>query len=146
MKRVLIFLFIFLLIPAFCFAQEIEEPEKEKIEISPEAVEKKMSSHAFNLKQLIKEAEKNIKKVDTQIRNQEREVTVRQHFEKGNQLYQEGKLKEAKKEWQEALSITKDPEMKEYIRQAQRRQEVNSERERARQKEIERQLKQLERK
>jgi tetratricopeptide (TPR) repeat protein len=39
----------------------------------------------------------------------------------GNQLYQEGKLKEAKEEWQKALEISQDPEMRDYIKESEKR-------------------------
>ena len=99
----------------------------EKLEIQPEAVAKTMPAYKFTLKQLIEEARRNILRVEEDIRQQEilernktREAEIREHFEKGNALYQEGKLKEAKKEWEEVLRITGDPEMKNYIRQAEK--------------------------
>ena len=99
-----------------------------KAEISPDVIEKKMPSYAYNLKQLIKEAEKNIKKVDEDIRqaeilenNKKREIEVRDHFEHGNQLYSQGKPKEAKQEWEQAINITKDPEMKDYVKAAEKK-------------------------
>ncbi|MCK4946873.1 MAG: hypothetical protein KAS46_00720, partial [Candidatus Aureabacteria bacterium] len=88
----------------------------------------KTRNYTLNLKQLIKETEKNIKKVENEIeegkindRNRKREDEVKKHFEKGNILHKEGKLKEAKKEWQKALKISKDPEMKGYIKESAKR-------------------------
>jgi len=46
---------------------------------------------------------------------------ARQHYYLGNSLYKQGKIAEAKKEWQEALRITRDLEMKGYIREVERR-------------------------
>jgi colicin import membrane protein len=104
------------------------EADKEKLEISLETVEKAMPVYSLSLKQLIEEAEKNIKKVDKELKeqkifreNRERETKVREYFEKGNLLYGEGKLEEAKKEWQEAVSITGVSEMKGYIQEAERK-------------------------
>ena len=104
------------------------EPEKEKVEISPEVIEKTMPSYKLNLKQLIEEAERNIKKVDDELkkqeifkRNQEKEAKCRGLFEKANALYAQGKLKEAKEEWIKALALTKDPEIQGYIREAEKR-------------------------
>lgn len=84
--------------------------------------------YTYNLKQLIEQAEENIEKVDKQLekreirkRNEEREAKVREHFEKGNSLYKEGKLKEARQEWQKALEISKTPELEGYIRESVRR-------------------------
>ncbi|MEA3369649.1 MAG: hypothetical protein U9Q24_04815 [Candidatus Ratteibacteria bacterium] len=81
-----------------------------------------------NLKKMIKEAGENVEKADVELkekeaekRNREREVEIREHFEKGNALYKEGKLKEAKKEWQKVLEMSKDPEMRDYIRGCEKR-------------------------
>ena len=104
---------IFLLtsgIPAFA-----EEPKQDK-------------GYTYNLKQLMEQTEKNIEKVDEKLKeqeiekeNQKRETEAREHFEKGNTLYEGGKLKEAKKEWQRALEITKDPQMKDYVRDSEKK-------------------------
>ena len=84
---------------------------------------KAAKGYTYNLKQLMEQAEKNIKKVDENLkekeiekRNQQRESEAIGYFEKGNVFYKEGKLKDAKKEWQKALEITKDPQMKNYLR------------------------------
>ena len=93
------------------------------------AKEKKESQgYIHNLKQMIEEAGENVKKADAaskekevEKRNKERETEIKEHFERGNTLYKEGKLKEAKKEWQKALAVSKDPEMKDYIRKSVKR-------------------------
>ncbi len=100
----------------------------QEIEIKTQEVERKIPSYSYNLKELIKEAEKNLKKVDEEIRkrdvlkeNREKEKIAIEHFEKGNRLYQEGNLDEAKKEWKNVMEISKDPDMKDYIFKAERR-------------------------
>ncbi len=87
-----------------------------------------IKGYTYNIKQLLEEIEQNLQKVDDEIkeaeirkRNEEREAKVIEYFERGNAFYKEGKLKEAKKEWQRALEISKDPEMKDYIREAEKR-------------------------
>ena len=84
--------------------------------------------YTLSLKQLIKEAEENIKKVDTEIKrqevekqNQQRETKARKHFEKGNSLYKLGKLKEAREEWQKAISFTDHPDMKRHVRESDKK-------------------------
>lgn len=112
----------------------------------------KIRSYTLNLKQLVKEAEKNIKKVEGEIEereiencNRQREDEIRKHFERGNTLYKEGKLEEAKIEWQKALKISKDPEIRDYIRgsekrakqeELERRKKLKKKEERKRQKEL----------
>lgn len=84
--------------------------------------------YTYNLKQLIEQVKKNIKKADDELkkreigkRNQQRENEAREYFEKGNALYEEGKLKEAKQAWYNALKITKEPGMKGYIKKTAKR-------------------------
>ncbi|MFA6282133.1 MAG: hypothetical protein WCY05_06515, partial [Candidatus Omnitrophota bacterium] len=112
---------IFLSLQIFVFAQTPED--KSTYQQTP-----KIKGYTQNLKRLIEQAEENLKKVNKEIkdeevrqRNQERETKVREHFEKGNQLYEEGKLKEAKVEWEKAIEISKDPDMIEYIKEAGRK-------------------------
>lgn len=84
-----------------------------------------LRGYTYNLKRLLELAQENIRRVDEEIiqtevrkRNEGREARIKESFEKGNQLYQGGKLREAKKEWENAVAISKDPEMKSYIRES----------------------------
>ena len=84
--------------------------------------------YTLSLKELIRQSEENIEKVDSKIankkiekKNEEREAIARAYFEKGNTLYKQGKLKEARGQWQKALDLTSHPEMKDYIRQSDRK-------------------------
>jgi tetratricopeptide (TPR) repeat protein len=110
----------------------------------------KLRGYTYNLKNLIEVAEKNIKKVDNEImqveirkRNEEREALIVAYFERGNQLYKEGKLKEAKQEWEQAVSISKDPEMKKYIAESGRRFKLAKQEEKKRLEAEERELRRL---
>ena len=101
---------------------------KNKAEVNPDLIERVIPSYNTHLKEILKAAEENIKKVDKEIaqgevkaRNEEREAKVREAFEKGNELYKAGNSKEAKEAWQRAVSISKDPEMKGYIEETSRR-------------------------
>ena len=85
----------------------------------------KVRAYSLNLKQLIEESKRNIRKVDKELRerdirnrNKEREKRARKHFEAGNAFYKEGKLKEAKAEWMKVLEITNNPQMKSYIKKS----------------------------
>jgi len=84
--------------------------------------------YTCSLKQLIKEAKENIAKVDKEIekkaaedRNTRLEAQAREYFEAGNAYYKQGKLEDAKKQWQAALEITKDPSLKGYIEESDRK-------------------------
>ena len=121
--------FLCLLIPAQ--AQErgsAPQADNKDVMINEEVIKEEMPSYSYDLKQLIREAEKNIKKAEEKIKEkaeykekQQREVRAREHFEKGNTLYKEGKYKKAKKEWQQALDITKDPSMQDYIKTSEQK-------------------------
>ncbi|NTV02270.1 MAG: DUF2914 domain-containing protein [Chlorobiaceae bacterium] len=74
------------------------------------------------LKELIFQAQENIRKVDQIIdqrererRNEARESKARESFERGNALYSSGDLEGATKAWKEALDISGNPEMKGHI-------------------------------
>jgi len=115
---------LILFLNSFLFAQEPNQ--KQKIEINPQEIEK-IPAYKLSLKQLIQEAQKNIKKAEEKIKQQKfleknkaKELLVCQHFERGNLLYRQGKYEEAKKEWFEAIKITEDPAMKEYIKNLER--------------------------
>ena len=136
---------VFFLSNGVLYAQENQTAvtqEKEEIKNEPQpAQEEKISQEAprfqekpaikgytYNLKRLLEQAQENVKKIDEEIkqaeirkRNEERETKVIEHFEKGNQLYQEGKLKEAKIEWQKALEVSQDPEIRDYIKESEKR-------------------------
>ena len=101
---------------------------KDKTEVKAETIEKTIPSYRMRLKDILKEAEENIKKVDQEIeqqkvgeRNKEREARVKEAFERGNALYKEGKSKEARAEWKKALDISKDPEMRGYLEAADKK-------------------------
>ena len=79
--------------------------------------------YTYSLKELISKAEEKIEMVNEELEQQrieaaqkERERLAREHFEKGNRLYEQGQLKEAKKEWQKVLELTEDENMKSYIK------------------------------
>ena len=108
----------------------IETPQapKDKIDIKSDAIERSIPSYRMRLRDILKEAEEGIKKVDKELgeqeilaRNKEREAKVAEVFENGNRLYKEGKFKEAKEEWSKALDISKEPQMRGYIEKAARK-------------------------
>ena len=79
--------------------------------------------YTYNLQELIKRTNENIKKVDKELekqaleeRNMKKEGLAREHFEKGDTLYKKGKLLEAQREWRKALDITKSSDMQEHIK------------------------------
>jgi tetratricopeptide (TPR) repeat protein len=113
--------------------------------------EKEGRSYTLDFKRLIKQAEQNIKKVDEKLRkrviesdNQEREAKAREYFEKGTTLYQEGKLEEAKEGWKKALELLKHPEMKDYIKENERRAREEEKRLEKEQKQLEAERKKVE--
>lgn len=138
-KLVAAILGLFLLGNSFLFAQEIKEghndpataletQEKGSMEELQFQEKPKVKGYTYNLKRLLEQTEKNIQKVEEEIRqaevrkrNEEREARAVEHFEKGNQLYQEGNLIEAREQWEKTLELSKTPEMKDYIKEAEKR-------------------------
>ncbi len=141
LSLIVVIIGIFFLGRSFLSAQEVKEEQTGPVILNPapaqeeEVVEKlqfqekpKIKGYTYNLKRLLEQTEENIQKVKEEIeqaeigkRNEEREAKAIEHFERGNALYKEGGLKEAKEEWQKALDVSKDPEMKEYINEAEKR-------------------------
>ncbi|MDI6758253.1 MAG: hypothetical protein QMD94_01040 [Candidatus Omnitrophota bacterium] len=108
-------------------AVPLESGQVEKAEVGSYVTEKAMPSYNLSLKQIIEEAKKNIKKVDEKIRegeifkrNQEREIKIRQYFDQGNLLFEQGKLKKARENWDKVLQIINEPEMKDYIQKEEK--------------------------
>jgi hypothetical protein len=149
-KRIFILAVIFLPFDTVLFAQEVQEspiqasatenkPEPEPAIAPPKIIPQpdndlqiqekpELRGYTCNLKRLLDQAKENIRKVDEEIkqseirkRNEAREAAIKEHFGKGNQLYRQKKLREAKEEWQKAEEISKDPEMKGYIKESQQR-------------------------
>ena len=82
----------------------------------------KAKGYTYDLKELVEKAKENIDKIDKELSQKraeqlakQKEEQAREHFQKGQALCEQGKLKEAKKEWQRVLELTESPEMKEYI-------------------------------
>lgn len=107
-----------------------EEVQEEEV-VQPESVKKmvpKVKGYTYNLEQLVRQIKENINKVDQEIRDvdlrqqyfQEKENEIRDYFEKGNALYEEGQLREAKEYWQQALILAQDPEMQAYMKRMSR--------------------------
>lgn len=126
-KSLILILGIFFLFPDSCRAQGFLEKiwqKKSQIQEMPA-----VKGFTYNLKRLLEIVREHIRNIDEEIkegeirkRNEEREARIREHFEKGNQFYADGKLKEAKAEWLEVLEIAKEPEMKEFIKESPRRE------------------------
>ena len=97
-----------------------EEQTRESVEVSDSVIEKNVPAYKMSLTRLIEEAEKNLQRVDAQIKNQEKEKLARELLEEGNSLYKTGDLENAQKKWKEALKITKDPSFKKYIKESEK--------------------------
>jgi len=97
--------------------------KKDTVEVDSKIIKDEIPYYKTNLKQLLQEAEKNIKEIDKQIADQkfldayeEKADTIREYIAKGNVLRKEGNLEEAKEYYRMALEISKEPEMKKYIK------------------------------
>jgi hypothetical protein len=122
-NSIILVLVIFFSLPGLCHAEGLFDriwQNRSQIQELPG-----VKGFTYNLKRLLEVVREHIKKIDEEIkdgeirkRNEEREARIREHFEKGNQFYAQGQLKEAKAEWLEVLEIAKEPEMKKYVHES----------------------------
>ncbi|MFH1847782.1 MAG: hypothetical protein ABH825_01020, partial [Candidatus Omnitrophota bacterium] len=106
--------------------KQAPDNDEASISIEEDIIAQSMPSYMYSLKRLIGEAKKNIQRVEREIKqrsffikNLPTETKIRDHFEKGNELYEKGELKDARKEWDKALEITKEPEIKRYLEKSE---------------------------
>lgn len=92
------------------------EEEKIKIEVSEKEIDTRVPSLKKNLKDIIRDADANIKRIDDQLKAEDSERSAKEHYDKGNVLYGEGKFEDAGKEWNSALGLAKDTEFRKRIR------------------------------
>lgn len=95
--------------------QPVEE-EKIKIEISEKEIDARVPSYKKNLKEIIRDADANIKRIDSQLKAEDNERGAKEHYDKGNAFYNEGKFEDAGKEWNSALGLAKELEFRKRIR------------------------------
>jgi hypothetical protein len=100
--------------------QPVEE-EKIKIEISDKEIESRVPSYKTDLKDIIREADASIKKIDDALKAEEAEKSAKEHYDKGSAFYNEGKFEEAGKEWNTALGLAKESEFRKCIRASLKR-------------------------
>jgi hypothetical protein len=92
------------------------EEEKIKIEVSEKEIDTRVPSLSNNLKDIIRDAEANIKRVDDQLKAEDDERGAKERYDKGTAMYNEGKFEEAGKEWNAALGMAKELEFRKRIR------------------------------
>lgn len=97
------------------------EEEKIKIEITEQEINKRVPSYKNNLKDIVRETEANIKRIDDALKAEDAEKGAKEHYDKGNALYKEGKFEEAGKEWNTALGLAKEREFRKCIRASLKR-------------------------
>jgi hypothetical protein len=137
-------------------AQEASDG-RAKATVQKDTIEKETPSLSLSLKQIMEQAEKNIQKVNDELTARRKEQEAKENFDEGTRLYQAGDMEGAKKSWQKALDISKDPSMRAHIKkiekeaaQEKRRRETlekeKAKAEKARQREIARQERDQQRK
>jgi tetratricopeptide (TPR) repeat protein len=137
-------------------AQEASDG-RAKATVQKDTIEKETPSLSLSLKQIMEQAEKNIQKVNDELTARRKEQEAKESFDEGTRLYQAGDIEGAKKSWQKALDISKDPSMRAHIKKVEkeaaqekrRRETLEKEKakaEKARQREIARQERDQQRK
>lgn len=123
LEKLLVFIIIFTLTlsPATreVFAQGSPDSKK-TVEIKTKTVKEAAPYYATSLKKIKKQATKNLKKINSELKARENEKAAKEFFDEGNLLYKEGDLPEAEKKWEKALDITKDRDLKSQIRKAKK--------------------------
>ena len=96
-------------------------PEAVKVTVDNTIIEKRTASYSKSLKEIVREAEANLKKVDQELQKQQAARTIRESAAKGDELYKEGKLEEAKEEYKKAVDLSKEPAVKKHIKESERK-------------------------
>ena len=97
--------------------------EKKSITVDKQVIAENMPSHNMRLQQLIKEAQKNIKFLDVEIKNKKVESEVRSHYEKGQMYQRRGDLRKAQKEMKKVVELSKSSQFRKYARREDQRQQ-----------------------
>lgn len=126
-KKIFISLFVSGTLLSMCtstvFAQDVQSDP-----VTNDDPQTAPSSYVYDLKNLIKRSRKNIDRVNDKIkeqavykRNLKREEKAREYYQKGAELEAEGRLDVAREYYEKAVRITEHPEMRDYIRESERR-------------------------
>lgn len=92
------------------------EPEKVKVEVSGKIVEKQAPAVSSHLKDVVREAEGRLKKIDGTLKGRNDQKAAVDMVKKGNELYREGKYEEARDNFRQAMKLTSDPDLKKTIK------------------------------
>ena len=86
------------------------------------------ASYIYDLKKLVEKSKENIKRVNEKIKEQAiykrnllREGKAREYYERAARLFEEGRVNEARDLWEKSIRITEHPEMKDYIKESEKR-------------------------
>lgn len=96
------------------------EPVKTQVTVSQQVIDQQMIAYKGNLKEIVKEAENNLKKIDGELKDSEAGKAVAEHISAANTLSAEGKYEEARAELKAALALADTPKMKKNIKEKQR--------------------------
>jgi type II secretory pathway component PulC len=94
--------------------------QNETFEVDQAVVEKILSTNTVSLRRIMKDAEKNLERVNSDILRQKNEETAKNLIEEGKQLYKSGQIEEANKIWEKSAKLSNDPAIMEYLEQTRR--------------------------
>ncbi len=95
---------------------EASEPPKIQITVSQEIIDQQMKAYRGDLKEIVSEAELNLKKMKGGLKYEADEKTAAEKFSSGNDLAAAGKYIEAKADYRAALAAANTPGMKRKIK------------------------------
>ncbi|GEM_PF-3959020 len=96
-----------------------EKPEmvKVKVEVSQQVIDQQMNAYKGNLKEIVKEAENNLKKIDGELKKKDGEEAVNKHLKAADAYSAEGKIDKAKTEFKAAMVEANTPALKKTIKE-----------------------------
>lgn len=93
----------------------------DRYEISQDIVDKVLTTNTISMRRILKEAEKNIQKVNNTILEQQNKGSAKEFLDKGNALYAAGNYQEAKEQWEKAALLSDNPtDIKNHILQTEK--------------------------
>ncbi|MCM8760829.1 MAG: hypothetical protein NC938_07575 [Candidatus Omnitrophica bacterium] len=98
-----------------------ESANQVRLEVSDKILDKDLPSYKTNLKEIVREAEYNLKRIDGTLRERDNEKIAKEKFERANELVKEGKFEEAKNEYEAAKKLTTNMDFKRTIKESEQK-------------------------
>lgn len=101
-------------------AEGADVAEMIRVPVSREIIDQQMKCYKGDLKEIVKEAEDNLKKIDSEIKSEQNVEAYATRLKSGNELASSGKYLEANAEYQAALAAASTSQEKRAVKDKQR--------------------------